>query len=31
VTFGYSGTQSWPPECPNVKNKKCRLRLDGKV
>ena len=27
LTFGHSGAQDWAPECPNVRNEKCRLAL----
>jgi len=29
LTFRHSGAQGWAPECPNVRNYKCRLDLDG--
>ena len=32
LTYGHSGAQPWAPECPNVRNLKCRLDLmDGQV
>jgi len=29
LTFGHSGAQRWAPECPSIRNCKCRLHLDG--
>jgi len=31
LTFGHSGAQGLPRECPNVRNLKRRLDLDGQV